>query len=118
FAPFTVTTHAPVPVQSPVQPVNVQPGFGVAVSVTTVPWPNGSLQSPGQLMPAGVLVMTPEPLAGGETLEGYWLRVKVGVTVSGSPTVTTHAPVPVQSPVQPVKLQPVAGVAVSVTTVP
>lgn len=34
-----VTRHAPVPEQPPPsQPVNVEPGSGVAVSVTLVPW--------------------------------------------------------------------------------
>ena len=32
------TTHVPVPVQAPLQPENVEPTAGVAVSVTLVPW--------------------------------------------------------------------------------
>jgi hypothetical protein len=32
--------------------------------------------------------------------------------------VTVQAPVPVQAPLQPVKVEPVAGVALSVTAVP
>jgi hypothetical protein len=33
-----VTVQAPVPVQSPLQPANVEPAAAVGVSVTTVPW--------------------------------------------------------------------------------
>ena len=36
-APFMVTVQVPVPVQAPLQPVNVAPLSGVAVSVTDVP---------------------------------------------------------------------------------
>ena len=36
-AAVIVTVHAPVPVHAPLQPVNVEPAAGVAVSVTTVP---------------------------------------------------------------------------------
>jgi hypothetical protein len=33
-----VTTHAPLPVHAPLQPVKVEPAAGVFVAVTTVPW--------------------------------------------------------------------------------
>ena len=48
----------------------------------------------------------------------------VGVSAKPAPTLlasvieTVHVPVPVQAPVQPVKVEPVSGVAVSVTDVP
>src|SRR3989442_2745996 len=46
-------------------------------------------------------------------------RVNVGVTVVAAQRVPTRVPVPGQPPpVQPVKVEPAAGVAVSVTTVP
>ena len=35
LAAFIVTEQAPVPVQAPLQPVNVEPVDGVAVRVTT-----------------------------------------------------------------------------------
>jgi len=44
--------------------------------------------------------------------------VKVAVTVAAAVSVTVHEPVPEQPPLQPVKIEPVAGVAVSVTAVP
>src|SRR5205814_1699813 len=45
--------------------------------------------------------------------------VKVAVTVVAAETVTTHDPVPAQPPpLQPLKVEPAAGAAVSVTAVP
>ena len=45
--------------------------------------------------------------------------VKVAVTVVAAETVTTHDPVPEQPPpLQPLKVEPAAGAAVSVTAVP
>jgi hypothetical protein len=40
----STTTQSAVPVHSPVQPVKVLPGWGVAVRVTTVPLVNRALQ--------------------------------------------------------------------------
>ena len=38
--PVIETVHVPVPLQPPpLQPLNVEPADGDAVSVTTVPWP-------------------------------------------------------------------------------
>ena len=39
-----VRVQVPVPVQSPVQPVNTEPASGVAVNVTEVPSPNSAAQ--------------------------------------------------------------------------
>jgi len=36
-AAVRVTVHAPVPLQAPLQPLNVKPAAGVAESVTAVP---------------------------------------------------------------------------------
>ena len=45
--------------------------------------------------------------------------MKVAVTVVAAETVTTHDPVPEHPPpLQPVKVEPAAGAAVSVTAVP
>jgi hypothetical protein len=47
------------------------------------------------------------------------MSVKVAVTVVAALAVTTQVPVPLQPPPdQPSKVEPVAGAAVSVTTVP
>jgi hypothetical protein len=44
--------------------------------------------------------------------------VKVAVAVVAAPSVAEQVPVPVHAPLQPVKVEPVAGVAVSVTVAP
>ena len=52
----------PVPLQPPpLQPANVDPEAGVAVSVTIVPVTYASEQSDEQLIPAGLLVTVPLP---------------------------------------------------------
>jgi hypothetical protein len=61
-AALIVTVQVPVPEQPPpVQPVNVAPAEGVAVSVTAVPLLNDAVQVAPQLMPAGALVTVPGP---------------------------------------------------------
>ncbi len=64
----------------PVQPVKVEQGPGVAVSVTCVPPSTPAEQEPGQLIPEG-LVMTPEP-------EPVLVTVRVSVGGDGLVTVT------------------------------
>jgi hypothetical protein len=61
-AAFSVTAHVDVPVHAPVQPVNCCPLAGVAVSVTGVPCAKDSVQSVGQVIPAGDEPTLPEPL--------------------------------------------------------
>ena len=57
-----VTLHVPLPVQPPVHPPNDDPVAAAAVSVTAVPLLKLAEQVDPQLMPAGLLVMVPEPL--------------------------------------------------------
>ena len=119
-AAVTVTVHVPVPVHPPpAQPANVEPAAGVAVSVTMVPLVTLSVQSAPQLMPAGLLVTVPVPNPALATDKVKLLRVNVPVTLLAASMVTTHVPVPLQPPpLQPVKVDPADGVAVSVTMVP
>src|SRR5207247_8221929 len=66
-----------------------------------------------------VLVTVPMPVPALETVRTKVCDAKVAVTVVAAETVTTHVPVPEQPPpLQPLKVEPAAGVALSVTTVP
>src|SRR5438046_1785759 len=116
----TVTTHVPVPEHPPpLQPVKVEPAAGAAVSVTAVPLVKLAEQVTPQVIPAGVLVTVPMPVPALETVRTKVCDAKVAVTVVAAETVTTHVPVPEQPPpLQPLKVAPTAGVAVSVTAVP
>lgn len=68
-AAVIVTVHVPVPVQPPpLQPVNVEPAFGSAVSVMVVPSENASVQSLPQLIPLGALTTLPTPVPAREML--------------------------------------------------
>jgi hypothetical protein len=121
-AEFMVTEQAPVPLQAPFQPANTDaPEDGVAVSATTVPWLNVSLQVAPQLIAPGELVTVPEPVPVVLTA-----RVNVGagekVAVTGTAAVSMvklQVPVPEQpAPVQPAKTDAdEEGVAVSVISV-
>jgi hypothetical protein len=62
FAASMVTLHAPVPVQAPLHPANVEPESGVAVKFTTVPLSNVAEQLEPQEIPAGELVIVPVPV--------------------------------------------------------
>src|SRR6266550_3954752 len=110
-----VAVQAPVPEHPPpLQPVKVEPAAGVAVSVTTVPLAKLAEQVAPQVIPAGELVTVPLPVPALLTVSA-----KVAVTVVAAKTVTVQAPVPEQPPpLQPLKVEPAAAVAVSVTAVP
>src|SRR5680860_25559 len=62
FEAKSTTQVEDVPVHAPLQPPNVEPVVGVAVSVTELPSTNSLLQTLPQSMPAGLLVTTPLPL--------------------------------------------------------
>src|SRR5438093_1194333 len=118
-AALMVTLQVPVPAQLPLQPVKVEPAAGVAVSVTAVPLANVAEQVVPHEIPAGALVTVPVPAPVLLTVSEKLCSAKVAVTVVAAPSVTEHVPVPVQPPpLQPVKVEPAAGVAVSVTAVP
>lgn len=113
-AALTVTVHGSVPVQLPPDhPVKLEPVAGVAVNVTGVP------KSKSELAPTPTGVTVPLPLPAPATLSANFCSVNVAVTVVAAFTVTVHGAVPVHPPpLQPVKVEPVAGVAVSVTDAP
>src|SRR3989442_492253 len=92
-----LTVHVPVPLQSPFQPVKVDPVAGMGVSVTLMPWSKGTVwvaHVGPQLIPAGLLVTVPLPLPVlvrvRETGEG----IKVAVTVVLAVRVTVQGPIP------------------------
>jgi len=57
------------------------------------------------------------PLPDLATVRLYLFRVKAAVTDFAAVMVTEQAPVPVQAPLQPVKVEPVDGAVVKVTEV-
>jgi len=112
-----VTVHVPVPLQPlPLHPVNVDPEAAVAVR-TTGPSAKFALHVAPQLIPAGALVTVPAPVPAKVTVTGYVVRAKVAVTACACVMLTEHVPVPEHAPLQPVNVDPAAGLSVS-TTVP
>src|SRR5688572_14989627 len=91
LAAFNVSTHAPVPEQPPLQPANVAPAAGLAVSVTSVPETYASLQSEPQSMPAGLELTVPPP-APTLTLKVCVTAVNVAVTDLAASIVKRHWP--------------------------
>jgi len=109
--------QAPIPLHAPDHPVNVDPAFGVAVSVTEVPVLNSALHTVPQLMPAGLLVTVPLPervtVIAGDTEAA----VNIAVTEVLPLKFNLQGPVPLQAPLQPAKVELAAGVAVRLTEV-
>src|SRR5206468_12549218 len=102
----------------PPHPLKVDPTAGAAVSVITAPLANAAEHVAPQAIPAGALVTVPLPAPLGLTVS-VKSGTKVAVTVVLAPSVTVHGLVPEQPPpLQPVKVKPAAGVAVSATAVP
>ena len=112
-----VTVHLPVPEHAPVQPVNREPEAALALSVTF--WPLGKLaeQVAPQLIPPGELVTDPVPVPDLVTVRVN-AGLNVAVTVLFALIVAVHFPVPVHAPLHPVKTDPAAALASSVTCCP
>lgn len=119
-AALRVTWQVPVPEQAPLQPPKLEPLPGVAVRVTTVPCAKVAEHCPVvQPMPAGAELTVPCPLPARLTVSAYWgTGEKVAVTAVAALTVSAQVPVPEQAPLQPMKTEPSAGVAVKVTEAP
>jgi hypothetical protein len=73
-----------------------------------------------QLIPAGLLVITPPPVPEGVTVRGYAPATppNVAVTEALAVKVIMQVDVPLHAPDHPVNVEPVEGVALSVTAVP
>src|SRR5213076_2587955 len=103
----------------PLQPPKVEPAAGAAVSVTAVPLAKLAAQVAPQVIPPGELVTVPLPVPALLTVIAKLGRLNVAVTVVAALKVTVQVPVPEQPPpLQPVKIEPAAGVALRVITVP
>src|SRR5215468_9087464 len=114
------TVQVPVPVQAPLQPEKVEPLAAAAVRVTEVPLAKLALHVLPQLMPAGEEVTVPVPLPALVTVRVGLVPVelKVAVTDCADAIDTVQVPVPVQLPLQPAKVEPLAATAVRVTEAP
>ena len=87
--------------------------------MTTVPVVKAVEHVAPQAMPVGALVTVPLPAPDLVTVSAKELCMKVAVTAAAAFIVTVQGPVPVQPPpLQPVNVDPAAGVAVRVTAVP
>jgi hypothetical protein len=121
-ARLIVTVQVPVPVQAPLQPVKEDPVVAAAVRVTVVPAMKAPLQLLLHAIPLGEDVTVPDPVPLFVSVRMYVvageLRVNVAVTLFAASTTSVQPPVPVHAPLQPVKVEPVAGVALSPTLVP
>ena len=110
------TEHEPEPEQpASVHPLNTELGPASAVNVTTEFLSNRPLHFGPQSIPAGKLVILPDPLL--VTVRTIcW--VKLAVTVLSASMVTVHEPEPEQAPVQPMKDQPLDGSNIGSIRVP
>jgi hypothetical protein len=118
-AAFVATEHGPVPAQAPLQPAKVEPAAGVAVRVTVELERNEALQVGPQSMLAGDDTTVPAPVPALLTLTTNLVEtaLKLALTLRAALMVTEQGPVPEHTPLQPVKVEPDAAVAVRTTTV-
>lgn len=107
------------PAQSPDQALKIDPGAGVATSVTGRRTGRLALQVAPQSIAAGTVLTLPLPVPALDTVSAKFFSVKLAVQrrVADSVTVADGLD-PMQSPLQPEKIEPIAGEAVSVTLVP
>src|SRR5258706_11424606 len=101
----------------PLQLANDEPAAAVAVSVTEAASTKAAEHVAPQVMPAGVDVIVPDPVPIFAAVIVYVICEKLAVIDFAASIVTWHVPVPVHAPLQPLKLECAAGVAVSVTGV-
>ncbi len=113
------TTQGPVPLQAPLQPANVDPPAGAAVSVTGVPAAKLAVQVGAQEMPLGLLVTIPLPVPVKPTVKTAPLTTGSNRAETVAVALTVQAPVPAHPPpLHPANLEPAAAVAINVTVVP
>ena len=115
LAVLMVTLQVPVPEQSPLQPIKVEPTSGAADKVTVSPAkyerPKHALDDP-QVAPPEI---APLPVP---ALLNVRVALKFAVTNLALSMVTAQVVAdPLQAPLQPLNVAPALGVAVNVTTV-
>ena len=120
LAAFMVTVQVlPEAVSQPLQPMNMDKGPGVAVRVTIVPLLYVAEHVGPQLIPEGLDVTVPPMMPVLLTVRVKRCTAKVAVTDRAALMATVQVvPETASQPLQPVNVDPVAGVAVRVTTVP
>ncbi len=108
------------PLHAPDQPAKTEVAEGVAVSITTVFGLYGSEQSVPQWMPPGLEVIVPVPAPVRETDSKRWVELLNWATTAVYFWIETMQGFvcPAHAPDQPIKVSPLAGVAVRLTTVP
>ena len=122
-AALAVKLQLPVPVQGPLQPVNVEPLAGVAVRLTAVPAATLTVcvvvHVLPQARPLTLLVTLPDPVPCLDTAtltEAPELdKENWALTDRACVMLTEQVPEPLHAPLQPVKTEPLLGVAVRVT---
>ena len=115
-----LTVQLPDPRQAPDHPTNCEPIAALAVSVTEVPCAKDCVadgQLASQLRPAGELLTVPWPVPDLDSVSNLCVMLKVATTVRSDCMSKVQLAVPVQAPDQPMNVEPVAGLAVSVTVV-
>src|SRR5947209_11263205 len=117
-APIATLQVCPEVESQPTQPVKAELAPAVGVRVTRVPLVYVAVQVGPQLMPDGELVTVPVPVPVRLTVRVLCVEAKVAVTLRAALIVTVQGPVPVQSPLQPVKAELTPAVGVRVTGVP
>ena len=114
---FIVIEQPPVPAQAPDQPMNAPVVLEIANTETTVPWLYTAEHVVPQSIPAGFDVTVPVPVPAMLTVSVRGNSVNVAVMLLAAVTDTVQGVVPGQ-PLSdhPVKLEPLLGAAVSVTS--
>jgi hypothetical protein len=109
----------PEPLQpAPLNPLNVDPLVGAAVSDTVMPVAKSAAHVPGQEIPLGLLVTVPVPFPPKVTVSRSVETGTVKRAVTVAFPVTLQAPVPEQPPLQPANAEPGAAAALSTTVAP
>ena len=124
WSALIVTVQGGVPEQAPVHPPKTDPEPGAAFSWTAVPGGKKAWHAvpPGgfwQLIPGGLLVTVPVPLAFPPRVtvsEGF--RLNTPVTWRSALMVRLQPPVPLQAPLHPPKFELASGVALTLTALP